>query len=906
MWHCTRSKLKRLRTRRVLRDRAPIDSVSTTPHKRTVKRPHAQHKDSSPSHKNQILERDASRTQFNGAATPHRPTFCRDLHRGGRSKTKLRRRRQGIANSKYLKGESTRDARMCNPVRIDGRGLIKKTVGGGARGRGTSTSQRHSKRHHERPIPMRDFLFDRDDPRDPKNQLEVKSKRKYNRGTRRNQAWVTGCNSSSPKGSYYRQGVGLLQRLYALSKAVHDGLPLGTRMWVKYRADATDPVCEWPCLLWSQPLCLKEDTADLLDLFHPGKVLVKLYGTLSAMWVSPACLQRLSPEQEKEHLDYDLPIWAGNNLRRGELVEAVLDQLRGSRESPAGEMRRMLTLQKECADADCCPCHCCFEPGADIRCSTCQRSFHTLCFSPPALTPEDLPSGGWACPSCHSPNQVTESNTSQDGLDERMGLTPDWIIEAAAFNVFQLGRPTPEKPYIEGLLDPCTNSLTAPNIPAQYMYDKKMDGLKVENEWSGFVLLNPDYRANTLWRFVNRAIDEVENGKVAAIVLVCRNSTDSGYYQRLTPYPRVHLRRMSALFKDYSKSPIGFGIVVFLITKTYDREMCERFYDQFSSKGEPHIPIDRHLLGLPAFQDLLQRLREHCAEHERDHWVRCTQCGKWRIVEFKDRLAAANMTDWSCKDLRENLTSCSTPLSRAEESGLRYIANQACTLPTFAQAPLVSQHVEGLQSAGVPLAPAAVSPQPPFEAACGENTASTSVPPGQDAVQGVLVRLVAHCRLHGLASKGAVSTRSGAAEAPGYHEAMTPLELAREARIAANRAFLAALTTVHEGSTAALADGEPSPVPAGEALPASDPLVLQAAKELAQKAFQETTRIQWEHAEAACREGDERMHREVDAVIGQTMRNGQRLVQLRDDKVARDKALESARQAWVALCHTPS
>ena len=28
-----------------------------------------------------------------------------------------------------------------------------------------------------------------------------------------------------------------------------------------------------------------------------------------------------------------------------------------------------------------------------------------------------------------------------------------------------------------------------------------------------FVLLNPDYRAQVQWRFVNRAIDEVENGQ---------------------------------------------------------------------------------------------------------------------------------------------------------------------------------------------------------------------------------------------------------------------------------------------------------------------------------------------------------------------------------------------------------
>ena len=44
-----------------------------------------------------------------------------------------------------------------------------------------------------------------------------------------------------------------------------------------------------------------------------------------------------------------------------------------------------------------------------------------------------------------------------------------------------------------------------------------MNGLKLSNSWEGFlILLNPPYTAATQWRFVNRAIDEVENDKVRA------------------------------------------------------------------------------------------------------------------------------------------------------------------------------------------------------------------------------------------------------------------------------------------------------------------------------------------------------------------------------------------------------
>jgi len=60
--------------------------------------------------------------------------------------------------------------------------------------------------------------------------------------------------------------------------------------------------------------------------------------------------------------------------------------------------------------------------------------------------------------------------------------------------------------------------------------------------------------------------------QVPAVVLVCRNSTDTAYFQRLRPYPRIMLRRMKCLFKDYDKTPIGFGVVVFCIAKSDCRQ----------------------------------------------------------------------------------------------------------------------------------------------------------------------------------------------------------------------------------------------------------------------------------------------------------------------------------------------
>ena len=40
--------------------------------------------------------------------------------------------------------------------------------------------------------------------------------------------------------------------------------------------------------------------------------------------------------------------------------------------------------------------------------------------------------------------------------------------------MFGLDHPTAARPYIAGLLDPCTNSKLAPNIPAEVLFDRRV------------------------------------------------------------------------------------------------------------------------------------------------------------------------------------------------------------------------------------------------------------------------------------------------------------------------------------------------------------------------------------------------------------------------------------------------
>ncbi|KAK9834168.1 hypothetical protein WJX81_004826 [Elliptochloris bilobata] len=593
--------------------------------------------------------------------------------------------------------------------------------------------------------------------------------------------------AADPAPDIPRQGEALAARIAEVAAAGDQRWPPGTRLWVKLRG-----LCRWPVAAWAFALCRRHDTEQLLQSHRPGRLLVIFYGDHSTMWVRP---EEVEADEDPGAVELDASIaralraW-GRQRRKPQLAEVVIEEAELAEAEARAEAARLQAAMQTPPDAlDACDL--CREDGARLSCAGCQRMLHPLCLLPPALAATDLPGSRWTCPCCGEANLVGEaedtSAEAEEVRQERMGLTPDWLIDAACFTVFQLPRPTPECPYVKGLLDPCTNSLAAPNIPAEVLYDKQMNGLLLSNSWAGYhMLLNPDYKAAVQWRFVNRAIDEVENDSVPAVLLVCRNSTDTAYFQRLRPYPRVLLRRQNARFKDYDKTPIGFGIVVFCIAKAPCTALYERFFDGFAAAGEPNIPIDRQLMAAPAFYDLLSRLRQHAEEHQRDHWILCSTCGLWRIIAYEAMLEVRGDAEWTCAQLRPPYTSCATPQSKREAAGARYATGGAESTAADAQTLSLTMN---------PAAAAAASSRASFPLA---------------------------------------GARAGRAVPEGEWQVLTAIEMARNARIAANRAYLGALlgpAVPPPGVTAALEAGRPEP-----AGPAYDPLVLVAARELARKA----------------------------------------------------------------------
>lgn len=388
------------------------------------------------------------------------------------------------------------------------------------------------------------------------------------------------------------------------------------------------------------------------------------YGDIKINWYKPSDLQIVvNPRDfDPKHsiLIDNVKKWVRQKSKI-KLYESLMLDLKNMNPNPHLERERLLKQLKASHENNFKgkpQCSICGEYGGLLKCERCTHTFHDICLNPPLFLDEDQKDADgkvkhppWQCRVCSFVNGKEEEESVV-----RMGLTPDWLIHEAAFNIFQLKQPTLDKPYIEGLLDPCTNNKLTPNIPAEKLYDKKDDGLDSKNSWKGYhVILNPEYSAKIQWRFANRAIDEVENDNCPAIILVCRNSTDSAYFHRLLPYPRVLLRRRSIHFKDYEGTPIGFGIVVFCIARQQIKNLYKRFYDAFSPYGECNIPIDSEMVSNPVFYSLISRLEAQARRTERDSWIQCCQCAKWRLVPFEELEKAEkdSAKGWKCTDLKD-------------------------------------------------------------------------------------------------------------------------------------------------------------------------------------------------------------------------------------------------------------
>lgn len=414
--------------------------------------------------------------------------------------------------------------------------------------------------------------------------------------------------------------------------------PPGVMVWV--RLSSSHKGQWWPGRTWKLRQCAK--AYDLLDTKPEGaRALVKLFGSHSFEWAAKEDLAPYDAQRQTAYRENMLQWYTFTKAKKSRQMA-----LKALRQADAAEIEE---------------------------------------WSDPWSTSEDSSSE-----SEEETEAVATMRANEQALESmKVGLTPDWIVHAAC-RVFELDLPTIEAPLIKGLLDPCTNSHLRPNIPAEKCYDKQDDGLKMENSWEGYhVLVNPPYEAQVQWRFINRAINEVEWERCPGIILVCRNSTDTSYFQRLLPFPRIHLRRTAVQFKDYRNCPIGFGICVFCIvspTHPKQAEIYHRFYDEFHAAGEFNIPVDGTFVKSPPFIELTTRLHRVACEAYRDSWIACDVCDRWREIPFDEMLKARKSKVWQCRDSFP--LGCQTPLTRSEIAAFSVAKAEQNTV-------LVASKVEG-------------------------------------------------------------------------------------------------------------------------------------------------------------------------------------------------------------------
>jgi len=146
--------------------------------------------------------------------------------------------------------------------------------------------------------------------------------------------------------------------------------------------------------------------------------------------------------------------------------------------------------------------------------------------------------------------------------------TPDEVVEAA---IKALG----------GIdLDPCSNSHTAPNIPAANHYTIEDDGLA--QSWAigeGRIYLNPPYSATSAW--VDKLLEEYSAGGVKEAVVLVKSATDTKWYQQLDQFPKCLWNGRLKFKGNNSAAPFASSIF-------YLGENFSKFQEAFSKHGRVH------------------------------------------------------------------------------------------------------------------------------------------------------------------------------------------------------------------------------------------------------------------------------------------------------------------------------
>lgn len=129
-------------------------------------------------------------------------------------------------------------------------------------------------------------------------------------------------------------------------------------------------------------------------------------------------------------------------------------------------------------------------------------------------------------------------------------------------------------------LDPCSNSIERPNVPARRHIVKTENGLA--QPWSGNVYVNPPY-GDEIVAWVEKCITEYQEGRADAIILLTPARTDTFWWHALRDFPVCFWRgRLQFVGND---DPAPFPSALFWLSE----HPADIFAATFAEAGTTYI-----------------------------------------------------------------------------------------------------------------------------------------------------------------------------------------------------------------------------------------------------------------------------------------------------------------------------
>ena len=131
-------------------------------------------------------------------------------------------------------------------------------------------------------------------------------------------------------------------------------------------------------------------------------------------------------------------------------------------------------------------------------------------------------------------------------------------------------------------LDPCSNSVEEPNVPADKVYTEEMDGL--QQSWvADSVFMNHPYSASKTW--IPHAAAQYENGNAKEMVLLIKLDVSTKWWKSIAKYPWIAVNRRLKFGDGKGAAPFQSAII-------YLGSDLERFRSIFGRYGTCYVPVD--------------------------------------------------------------------------------------------------------------------------------------------------------------------------------------------------------------------------------------------------------------------------------------------------------------------------